>query len=253
MSVDAERDGPVARVRLNRPEKLNAITTAMAERLDALVEELNGDDDVRVVVIAGTGKAFSVGSDIDELSHVDSFVDYHRRSEYVASVRRLEKPVIAMIDGYAMGGGLELAMSCDVRVASERARFAASEIDLGWIGRAGNTQLLPRLVGYGAAARMLFTGEPIDAAEALRLGLVEEVVPHDALEDGVADLAATIGAKSPLALRMAKRALRMSLEAPLQTGLAYEWELATLCFASEDKDEGIRAFKEKRTPRFRGR
>lgn len=253
MEIDVKVEQGVATIRLERPKKLNAVTAAMAAEFERVLDQLASNDDAVVVVLTGAGQAFSAGSDIAELGALASFVDFHERPEYAATLLAFPKPVIAMVNGYALGGGLEMALSCDIRVANSEARFGATEVNLGWIGRGGNTQLLPRLIGYGAAAKMVFTGELISAQEALRLGLVEQVVPPEELEESTFALARTIAEKSPFALKLAKRALRMSLNSTLDAGLRYEWELATLCFATEDKQEGIAAFLERRKPSFKGR
>ena len=253
MGIDVKVENGVATLALTRPEKLNAMTNEMAAEFESRLRVLAGDPDVRVLVMTGTDRSFSVGSDITELGQLQNFVDYHERPEYADSLRAFEKPVIAMINGYALGGGLELALSCDVRIASVNSRFGATEINLGWIGRGGNTQLLPRLIGYGAAAQMVFTGELVSAEQAMRWGLVQQVVDPDELQEAVEAMASTIAEKSPFALKLAKRALQMSLNSTLESGLRYEWELATLCFATQDKDEGIRAFQEGRKPRFEGK
>lgn len=252
-NVDFEKADKIAVIRLDRPEKLNAVTEEMTEEIERLVRAINADDDVIAVLVTGTGKAFCAGSDISSLSEVKDLADYHKRPEYAAHIRAIEKPTVAAINGYAFGGGLELALSCDIRIACESATFSAAEIKLGWIGRGGSTQLLPRLIGYGNAARMIFTGRRIDASEARRIGLVEEVWPEAVMERQAREMVRSMAEYSPFTLKLAKRALRMSQNSTLDAGLAYEWELVSLCFGTQDKDEGIRAFQEHRKPNFKGR
>lgn len=248
-----EKRDNIATLRLNRPGKLNAVTEEMSEDIRRLVDEINADNSIYAVAITGTGKSFCAGSDIQSLSQIENLAEFHRRPEYAEYIRRIEKPTVAAVNGYAIGGGLELAISCDIRIAARSAVFSAPEIKLGWLGRGGATQLLPRLVGYGNAARMIFTGMQIGAEEALRIGLVEEVADDTSMMQRVLEILGSMTDYSPFTLRLAKRALRMSLSSTLEAGLAYEWELVSLCFGTRDKDEGIRAFEEKRKPKFEGR
>jgi enoyl-CoA hydratase len=248
------KDGHIATIRLNRPEKLNTITAAMGKRISELVVEVNNDDEVRVVILTGTGeRAFSAGSDVKVLDDYGSNWQLRNRVDYARELWRIRKPVIAQIRGYCIGGGLELALVSDVRIASETAKFGAGEVKLGWNGGAGNTQLLPRLVGYGKAMQMLITGDLIDAAEAHRTGLVQEVTPDDQLEAKVMQIAEATVKNAPIAVQAIKHLVRMSESTSVDVGLAYENDLFAYCFTTEDAAEGQAAFKEKRPPEFKGK
>ncbi len=247
------QDGAVATITLNRPHKLNTMTPEMGRMLLSLVDQINADDDIRVVILTGAGeRAFSAGSDVKVLDDYGTNWQLRNRTDYARALYTVRKPVIAAIRGFAIGGGLELALTCDIRIASETARFGAGEIKLGWHGGAGNTQLLPRLVGYGKALQMLLTGDLIDADEARRTGLVQEVVPDDQLEAAARDLAGRIARNAPIAAQLAKHLVRMSESTSIEVGLAYENDLFAYCFTTKDSQEGIAAFKEKRPPVFRG-
>ena len=212
-------EGWIATITLNRPKKLNAVTPDMASAITAHVERCNRDDAVRCVVITGAGeRAFCAGSDIGELDRYDTPWNFRNRPDYCDAIRRLLKPTIAAVNGYAFGGGLETAMSCDIRIASDTAQFAAPEIKLGWIG-----------------------------------GLVSEVVPQADLLIRTRALAATIAARAPIAAETAKLNLRAAFTMPLEKAIEYERDLQTICFATEDAAEGRAAFKDKRQPVFRRR
>ncbi|MBW1996275.1 MAG: enoyl-CoA hydratase/isomerase family protein, partial [Deltaproteobacteria bacterium] len=210
--VILEKKQPLALITLNRPEKLNAINHEAATRLIEITTDVENDDTIRVVIITGSGgRAFSSGSDITELRGI-SGMELRQRIESPLFVRKLSKPVIAMIRGYALGGGLELALACDIRIASENAQFGLPETGLGWLPGGGGTQFLPRLVGEGMAMKMILSGRFLSAAEAKQVGLVEDVVPDDRLEAETEKLATEI-AKRPLhVLRFAKEAIRASFE-----------------------------------------
>lgn len=246
----------VAFLTINRPDKRNALNGATRAALLAQLDALRGRDDVRVVVITGAGdKAFVAGADIGEFegrSAVDQF-RVMRSGTIFDAVESFPKPVIAMINGFALGGGCELAMACDIRIAADSARLGQPEINLGIIPGGGGTQRLPRLVGSGQACKLLFTGELIDAAEALRIGLVDEVVPAHELRDRVDALARSIAEKSPIALQLIKEAVRASHRTSLDEGLRQETTLFGIAFASEDKQEGVAAFLAKRKAEFKGR
>ncbi|MBC7813941.1 MAG: enoyl-CoA hydratase/isomerase family protein [Burkholderiales bacterium] len=248
------KDGHIATIRLNRPEKLNTVTAAMGKRISELVVEVNYDDDVRVVILTGTGeRAFSAGSDVKVLDDYGSNWQLRNRIDYAREMWRIRKPVIAQIRGYCIGGGLEMALVSDVRIASETAKFGAGEVKLGWNGGAGNTQLLPRLVGYGKAMQMLITGDLIDAQEAYRTGLVQEVTPDDQLEAKVMQIAEAAAKNAPIAVQAIKHLVRMSESTAVDVGLAWENDLFAYCFTTEDAAEGQAAFKEKRPPEFKGK
>jgi enoyl-CoA hydratase len=246
----------VALVTINRPDKLNALDGPTRSRFLEVMNDLRHDDDARVVVVTGAGeKAFIAGADIGEFEGRTAVDQYRAMNEptIFACVDEFPKPVIAMINGFALGGGCELALACDIRIASAKAKLGQPEINLGIIPGGGGTQRLPRLVGLGTAYKLLFTGEIIRADEALRIGLVDEVVPPEELENRVMALAGTIAEKSPVALRLMKQAVRASVRSPLDEGLRLETTLFGLAFASEDKAEGISAFLAKRPADFKGR
>ena len=251
-----ERRGRVALVTINRPDKLNALNIKTREELANALDELRADAEIRVVVLTGAGeKAFVAGADINEFAGrtaVQQRAVMKARNIFVTA-EDFPKPLIAMINGFCLGGGFELALSCDIRIASEKARFGQPEINLGIIPGGGGTQRLTRLVGEGKAMQMILTGEMIDAQEASRLGLVNEVHPVADLEAKTMELANKIAEKSPVALAMAKTAVKAAARTTLRAGLDQEIDLFALCFSSEDKEEGVRAFLEKRKPEFKGR
>ncbi|MCZ6857248.1 MAG: enoyl-CoA hydratase-related protein [Gemmatimonadetes bacterium] len=249
-------DGHVATLTINRPDKLNALNIATRGRLVEELDDLAANDDIRVVIVTGAGeKSFIAGADIAEFegrSPVEQFRVMTDSSVFLA-VDQFPKPIIAAINGFCLGGGCELALACDIRIASEKAKLGQPEINLGLLPGGGGTQRLPRLVGMGAALKMLYTGDFIRADEAHRIGLVDEVVPPDQLQARVKELADTIASKSPVALRLIKQAVRTSMRTSLDEGLKQEVTLFSLAFASEDKEEGVDAFLNKRQPTFTGR
>jgi enoyl-CoA hydratase len=251
-----ERRDRVAIITINRPEKRNALNIKTREEGAAALDELAQDDSVRVVIFTGAGdKAFIAGADIGEFAGRTAVTQRSvmlGRSLFTA-IDNFPKPVIAMINGYCLGGGNELAMACDLRVASETATFGQPEINLGIIPGGGGTQRLTRLVGEGKAMELILTGEMIDARTAAALGLVNMVVPAADLEAKTMELANRIAEKSPIALRMAKEAVKLASRSNLDEGLRREIDLFALCFSSEDKDEGVKAFLEKRKPEFKGK
>jgi enoyl-CoA hydratase len=251
-----ERRERVAIVTINRPEKRNALNIKTREEGAAVLEQLQDDDDVRVVVITGAGdKAFIAGADIAEFAGRTALMQRAvmlGRSLFTA-IDVFPKPVIAMINGYCLGGGCELALACDLRIASEAASFGQPEINLGIIPGGGGTQRLTRLIGEGKAMEMILTGEIIDAQTAFTLGLVNHVVPADQLAAKTMEIANRIAEKSPIALRLAKEAVKVASRSNLDEGLRREVDLFALCFSSEDKNEGVGAFLEKRKPNFTGK
>jgi enoyl-CoA hydratase len=255
-TILVERRGRVAVITINRPSKLNALNIQTRAEGAAALDELREDESVRVVVITGAGeKAFVAGADIGEFEGrtAVSQRDVMTARSLFNAVDTFPKPVIAMINGFCLGGGCELALSCDIRVASETARFGQPEINLGIIPGGGGTQRLTRLVGEGKAMELILTGDMIDAQHAYNLGLVNLVVPAADLEAKTMEMANRIAEKSPVALRMAKEAVKTAARANLDEGLRREVDLFALTFSSEDKDEGVRAFLEKRKPDFKGR
>jgi enoyl-CoA hydratase len=255
-SILLERDGAVVLITVNRPEKRNALNAAVRREIVEALDELAGDDRTRVVVFTGSGeKAFVAGADISEFAERTQLEQRRAMTgrRVFDEIAAFAKPTIAMINGFALGGGCELALACDLRIASDGARLGQPEVNLGIIPGGGGTQRLPRLVGMGQAMRLVLSGEIVDAREALRIGLVDLVFPAAELRGETMKMAAMMASKSPVALQMAKAAVRAAAEMPLGAGLAYETELFVTCFASEDKREGIAAFLEKRDPMFRGR
>jgi len=254
--VQVETRGAVAVVTMNRPEKRNALDGQMRGAFLGAIDGINRDHAIRAVVITGAGdKAFVAGADIGEFegrSPVDQWRVMKAPTVFDA-LERSPKPVIAAVNGYCLGGGMELALACDLRIAARTARFGQPEVNLGIIPGGGGTQRLPRIIGLGAALRLILTGEMIGADDALRLGLVEEVVEPDQLLDRALSIAQTIASKSPVAVSAAKEATRAALSLPLADGLKLETALFELCFSSEDKAEGVRAFLEKRAANFPGR
>ena len=243
----------VAVLTIDRPAKLNAFTPSMTAALMSHVTHVNEEPEVRAVVLTGAGRAFCAGSDIAGLADYPSAVEFGNRPDYCDTIRLLRQPVIAAVNGHALGGGLELALACDIRLAAEPATFAAPEIKLGWIGGGGMSALLAHSIGTSNAALMLLTGDPVDAATALRWGLVSEVRPADGLLDRALQLAGVIASRAPIAAQAARRNLRAAFEMPLGRAIDYERQLQTICFATEDAAEGRAAFTERRTPVFRGR
>jgi enoyl-CoA hydratase/carnithine racemase len=253
-NIIVEREGLVGVITINRPEKLNAMTPEMATALVAAVEGFNSDDGIRCVVLTGAGeKAFSAGSDIRTLDDYETPWAFRNRPDYCDAIRALLKPSIAAVNGYAFGGGLETAMACDIRIAAETASFAAPEVKLGWIGGGGMAVNLAHAVGPSNAALMIMTGDPIDAARAERWGLVSRVVPQAVLRAEALKIASAIAARAPIAAETAKLNLRAAWEMSIADAIAYERDLQTICFATEDAREGRAAFKEKRVPVFRRR
>ncbi len=244
----------IALITLNRPEKLNALDTKTRMEISEALDEV--EEKARVLIITGKGKAFAAGADINELSKRTPF-EYIRLSKYGTwlnnRIENLDIPVIAAVNGYALGGGCELAMACDIRIASEKAKFGQPELNLGIMPGVGATQRLPRLVGLGMAKKLVFTGEIIDAHEAFRIGLVEEVVEHERLMERCLEIAKTIASKPPLAIKVVKKAINATRTMGLEDGLRYEVALASLLFSTEDAKEGLRAFLEKRRPEFKGK
>ena len=256
--VRLDRDGHVAHVVIDRPSKLNTMTVDMDRQLNELSFEINNDASIRAVVLRGEGtRAFSAGSDINDLGEYGSNWEYRnrfdRRRDYTRAVWQIRKPVVAAVSGYAYGGGLEMACASDIRIASTTASFAAGEIRWGWHAGSGQTQYLTRLIGAGHASRILMTGQPVDALEAHRIGLVQELVDVDSLVDRAVELARDIAALSPIAIERTKFMVRMAQNVPLEAGLLVENDSFAYIMMTDDAAEGRAAFAEKRPPEFRGR
>jgi len=255
-NVILDRKDRVAVLTVNRPDKLNALNLATRNDIVAALEELKADESIRCVIITGAGeKAFIAGADIAEFAGRTA----HQQRAIMQGMRvfnameEFPKPVIAAINGYCLGGGCELALACDIRLASANARLGQPEINLAIIPGGGGTQRLTRLVGEGKSMELILTGRQVKADEALAIGLVNEVVDADKLMDRAMELANGIAEKSPIALQAAKEAVKTAARSNLREGLDREIDLFALCFASEDKEEGVAAFLEKRKAEFKGR
>jgi enoyl-CoA hydratase len=251
-----ERRGRVAIITINRPEKRNALNIKTRQEGAAALDELRDDVEIGVVVFTGAGdKAFIAGADIAEFANRTALTqrDVMLDRSLFNAIDSFPKPVIAMVNGYCLGGGCELALACDLRIASETASFGQPEINLGIIPGGGGTQRLTRLIGEGKAMELILTGDIIDAKTAYTLGLVNMVVPAADLEAKTMETANRIAEKSPIALQMAKEAVKLASRSNLDEGLRREVDLFALCFSSEDKNEGVNAFLEKRKPEFKGR
>lgn len=242
----------VAEIVLNRPNKHNAMTAEMSAALQEVCAKVDRDDAVRVVLLKGAGdRAFSSGSDLNSLAAYPTPWKFRGRISYEAVIRNIRKPVIAALRGWVLGGGGEMALAADIRVAGKSAKIGFPEVTRGWVGGGGGSQMLPRLIGYGQAMRLLLTGEPIDAEEAHRLGFVEILVDDDKVEETARAMCKKIAGFSPVAVQSVKASVRMALSSSLEQGLLYENEMNTLCFSAGDHMEGINAFREKRTAEFR--
>lgn len=252
-----EKSGGIGILTINRPKVLNALNKATMVEIKDVIEKISGDPEVAVLVITGSGeKSFVAGADIAEMQSLSAMAGrgWGKYSQAVFQmIENLPQPVIAAVNGYALGGGCELAMSCDIRIASEKARFGQPEVLLGVIPGFAGTQRLPRLVGKGRAKELLFGGDQIDAAEAYRIGLVNKVVAPDQLMPAALEMARKIMSRGPVAVRLCKAAVNEGLDMDLKSGQAYEAEAFGLCFATADQKEGMAAFVEKRPAKFTGK
>ncbi|MCX7622870.1 MAG: enoyl-CoA hydratase-related protein [Thermomicrobium sp.] len=257
MSVRLEREEPLALLVLDRPERLNALDTGSLRTLLAAIRELAADERIRVVILTGAGdRAFAAGADIGEMvekSPAEALAFAELGQAVCRAIEEAPQPYIAAVNGYALGGGCELALACDIRLASERAVFAQPEVTLGIPPGWGGSQRLPRVVPPGIAGELLYTGRRVGAQEALRIGLVNAVYPAEELLERARELARQIAANGPIAVRLTKAAVRFGLEHGLEAGLAYERQLFAHAFTTGDQREGMRAFLEKRRPTFLGR
>ncbi|HWG92053.1 MAG TPA: enoyl-CoA hydratase-related protein [Candidatus Thermoplasmatota archaeon] len=251
-----ERDGPLGTITINRPKALNALNSETLSELVQAVHELDLDAHVQVICVTGAGeKSFVAGADISEMANMGAIAatEHARRGqEAVSTLENARKPTIAAVNGFALGGGLELALACDLRIASENAVVGLPEVTLAVIPGFGGTQRLARIVGEGRAKELVFTGRKVKADEAFQMGLVNKVVPLANLKTEIKALAESIAANGPVAVRTAKRVIRAGLDADLTTGLAIEREAFGGCFATEDQKEGMKAFLEKRKAGFKG-
>ncbi|MBT19004.1 MAG: enoyl-CoA hydratase/isomerase family protein [Candidatus Thioglobus sp.] len=248
----------VAFLTLNRPAKMNAITAAMGGQIAAYAKQIDTDDNIKVLVIDGAGeRAFSAGSDVNALDDLGTVWDSRNRADYdrdyIAPLLGLRKPAIAAIDGYCLGGGLEVAICCDIRVATYRSSFGAPEVQRGWHAGSGNTSILPRLIGYGNAAYWILTGDIYPAKEAHRVGFVQVLTEPDDLMQKVMRITTRLANNPPIAVQSAKNVIRQSQGTSVAQGLSWENDGYTLCMMTEDAREGMAAFGEKRTPKFVGK
>jgi enoyl-CoA hydratase len=252
-----EKKDNVAWITFNRPQVLNSQNLALLTEVTEALSVAKDDDEIRVIVITGAGeKAFSAGADINMFinwSSADALLWSKENKRPYEFIREIPKPVIAMVNGMALGGGCEIAMACDIIIASENASFGQPEVNVGVIPGAGGTQILPRLVGEKKAKELIFTCDRISAKEALERGLVNRVVPLDKLREAVDEVIAKIVSKSPVITKMAKLAINRSLEVPLSIGMQSEAELFGACFGTQDQKEGAKAFLEKRAPKYTGK
>ncbi|MFP3232169.1 MAG: enoyl-CoA hydratase-related protein [Sulfolobaceae archaeon] len=254
-TVQLKKEPPLGWIYLNRPDKLNAINEQLMKDLRQAVDELVADDQIRVIVITGLGKAFCAGADISQFKTLNGLTAWEfakKGRELMDYIENLPKPTIAMINGYALGGGLELAMACDIRIAAEEAQVGLPEITLGIYPGFGGTQRLIRLIGKGKAMEMMMTGDRIPAREAERLGLVNKVVPLTELEKETRNFAIKLAEKPPVALKLVKLLVNQGLDIPILAGLNMESLGWGVVFSTEDAKEGVNAFFEKRKPNFKG-
>lgn len=252
-----EKEGSIGLLTINRPQVLNALNREAMTEISQVVGKIATDPEVAVLIITGAGeKSFVAGADISEMRTL-SALEGRAWSKFSQAtfnaIENLPQPVIAAVNGYALGGGCELAMSCDIRIASEKAKFGQPEVQLGVVAAFAGTQRLPRLVGKGRAKELLFTGDQIDAAEACRIGLVNKVVPAGELLTAAKALAAKIISRGPVAVQLCKAAVNEGLDMDLESAQAYEAEVFGLCFATADQKEGMNAFVEKRPAKFTGK
>lgn len=248
------KEGKIGILSINRPEALNALSSVVLDDLNQAIDMINNDEDVHVVILTGEGRAFVAGADIGEMkgmNPMEARVFAEKGLSIFRKIELMEKPVIAAVNGFALGGGCELSMCCDIRIASEKAKFGQPEVGLGITPGFAGTQRLSRLVGLGRAKELIFTCDIIGADEAYRIGLVNKVVAPEELMSTAIEMAKKILSKSQLAIRYAKTAINRGIETDLDTGMAIEKDLFGLCFSTEDQKEGMGAFLEKRTPNYK--
>ena len=256
--IRLDKTGKIATITIDRPRVLNAIRYQTMLEIQQALRNIETDENIRVVVLTGAGeKAFISGGDISIMArgqgYIETLTEVPRGQAICTEIENFPKPVIARINGIALGGGTELALSCDIRIAVDTAIMGLPEIKLGIIPGYGGTQRLPRLVGMGKAKELIFTGDQISAQEALNIGLVNQVVPVDQLDAAVEKICQKISSKGPVALHMAKTAINSGTQADLRTGLDIEARCFSICFGTQDRVEGMNAFLEKRKPEFQGK
>lgn len=253
-NIRFECDNKIATIVLDRPAKLNTVTPQMTKDLIEIATSCNNDDAIRVVILTGAGeKAFCAGSDLGELDTYNTHWQFRNRLDYCDAIRSIRKPVIAAINGYAYGGGLELCLSSDIRIASETASFCAAEIKLGWIGGGGVSFFLTHNIGASNAARMILTGDPIDAKTAFEWRLISGIYQPGELLHNARELAEKISRNAPIAAQIAKDNIRAAYRLSADEAVKYERDLQTICMATDDAVEGRNAFKQKRKPEFTGK
>ena len=245
-----EKKGDIGKITFSRPDALNALNNQTRAEFQFAMVDVSEDENIKVIILTGSGRAFIAGSDIKELRNTNP-LDAHNIIRLGEIIENCPKPVIAMVNGLALGGGCEIAIACDIIIASDHAKFGQPEINLGIIPGGGGTQRLPRLVGIAKAKELIYTGDIIDSNEAQRIGLVNKVVSADHLEATVDDLAKKIASKSIDAMKIAKSTINHGLQVGLTSGLAHERVMYSLSLSTEDKIEGINAFIEKRDPQFK--
>ena len=248
------KESGYALIQFNRPDVLNALNMKLMEELVSTLEELDKDNDVRCIVLTGNEKAFAAGADIKEMAEA-SAMEMVQRDQFARwdRIRKIKKPIIAAVSGFALGGGCELAMTCDIIIASESARFGQPEINLGVIPGAGGTQRLTRAVGKAKAMEMVLTGSMLTAEEAKQWGLVVKVVPNESIVEEAKTMAKLIASKPPMAVRLGKEAVLKAFDTTMEGGLEFERKNFYMLFASEDQKEGMKAFVEKRKPEWKGK
>lgn len=251
-SIIFEKEDNIAILTFNRPDARNAVNNQVRAEFTAAIAEVEADDAIKVMILTGSGKAFASGVDIKEFNQTTPY-HAHNLFRLGERVEKLPKPVIAAVNGFCLGGGNEIALGCDIIIASERAKFGQPELNIGVIPGGGATQRLPRMIGVCRAKELIFTSDIISAEEAFKLGMINRVVPEDQLMPTAKEIAKKIATKSPAALKLAKQAINYGMQTSLETGLKYEYELYSLSLGLEDKKEGVNAFLEKRAPKFVGR
>lgn len=249
-----EKKDNVGIISINRPRAMNSLNSKVLYELDILIDEIQKDKDVYIVVLTGKGKAFVAGADIPEMKDKNSIEAKLFSNQGISLFRKIElmeKPIIAAVNGYALGGGCELAMCCDIRIGSDKAKFGQPEVGLGITPGFGGTQRLPRLVGEGRAKEIIFTCDIMDSEEAYRIGLLNKVVPAEELMDKAIEMANKIASKGQIAVRYSKASINKGMEVNLDAAMEIEEDLFSICFSTEDQKEGMKAFLEKRKPEYK--